>query len=310
MNANEVIEAYVTEVALQLPRKQRNGVAFELRALLDEELRGRAETEGRAVDAAMATEFLAAFGRPTDVAARYRPTLHIIDPADGHSFLRWSVIGMAVIWTLGLLDSLRPPIGSTLDLLTGLGRWLGGVVVGSLWWPGLLVVCFGLSAWDRRRQPQRSDWKPLAADRIQGGRTAMAVGLLAIMCGIYILLEPRWLLDVVWNGRAAPAAYEALTYTETFRQRQAPWLLAILLLNIPLFGAVIVQGRWSPALRRVATGMSLAICAAMVWTIVDGPVFMAQASDTMTKAIMGLIVAFTLLYMAIEAYRRVRPTPG
>ena len=34
MNANNVIESYVTDVALQLPRRQRNDVAFELRALL------------------------------------------------------------------------------------------------------------------------------------------------------------------------------------------------------------------------------------------------------------------------------------
>ena len=36
MNANDVIEAYVTDVALRLPRRQRNDVAFELRALLNE----------------------------------------------------------------------------------------------------------------------------------------------------------------------------------------------------------------------------------------------------------------------------------
>ena len=40
MNANDVIECYVNEVAVQLPRAQRNDVAFELRALLQEELQG------------------------------------------------------------------------------------------------------------------------------------------------------------------------------------------------------------------------------------------------------------------------------
>ena len=68
MNANDVIESYVTEVALQLPRKQRNDVAFELRALINEELQGKAEESGRSVDAAMAIEFLQAFGRPEEVA--------------------------------------------------------------------------------------------------------------------------------------------------------------------------------------------------------------------------------------------------
>ena len=88
MNANDVIECYVTDVAVQLPRKQRNDVAFELRALLNEELQAKADADGRPVDAAMAIAFLQGFGRPADVAARYRPALTIIDPADGHSFWR------------------------------------------------------------------------------------------------------------------------------------------------------------------------------------------------------------------------------
>ena len=75
MNANDVIESYVTDVALQLPRKQRNDVAFELRALINEGLQDKAEETGRAIDAAMATEFLNAFGHPEAVAARYRPAL-------------------------------------------------------------------------------------------------------------------------------------------------------------------------------------------------------------------------------------------
>ncbi len=312
MNANDVIESYVTDVALQLPRRQRNDVAFELRALLNEELQARSEATGRGVDAAMATEFLGAFGRPAEVAARYRPTLTIIDPADGRSFLHATVIGMAVIWILGLVDSLRQPIAidSAWDLLHVAAHWWGRAVIPSLWWPGMLVVGYGLAAWVRRRWPQSGAWKPRAGDRIEGGRTGLVLGLIAIVCGIYVLIEPRWLLDVVWNGRAAPAAYEALTYTETFRQRQAPWLLALLLLNIPIFATVVVQGRWSAAMRRLATGQGLAICAAMIWTIVDGPVLMTPSGDGTAKGLMGLIVAFTLLGYAIQAYRRVKPTPG
>ena len=47
MNANDVIESYITDVALRLPRRQRNDVAFELRALLHEELQARADDAGR-----------------------------------------------------------------------------------------------------------------------------------------------------------------------------------------------------------------------------------------------------------------------
>ena len=310
MNANDLIESYVTDVAVQLPRKQRNDVAFELRALLNEELHAKAEAAGRGVDAAMATELLHAFGRPVDVAARYRSTLTIIDPADGHTFLRAAVIGLLIIWCVGLLMRLRQPIDSGWDFLRALGQWSGATVIPSMWWPGVLVVSFATAAWARRRWPQTSVWKPRAGDRIHGGRAALVMGLVGILCGLFVLIEPRWLLDVLYGGRAAPAAYEAFTYTDTFRQRQAPGLLVLLMLNIPVFITVIVMGRWSAIMRRIETGLGLVTCAVLVWTVLDGPVFMAPSSDQTVKFFLVLLVAFTLIDLGFKLHRRVRPTPS
>ncbi len=310
MNAKDVIESYVTDVAVRLPRKQRNDVAFELRALLNEELQAKAEAAGRDADAAMATELVQAWGRPGEVAARYRPTLSVIDPADGPTFFRATVIGLAVIWCLGLLLRLRQPLDSVGDVLSLLGQWWGTTVLPSLWWPGLLVVGFGVSSWARRRWPQTAEWKPRAGDRIRGSRAALVLGLVGILCGLFVLLDPRWLLDVFWGGRAAPAAYTALTYTDTFRQHQAPFLLGLLLLNIPMFLAVIVKGGWSALLRRIEVGLSLATCAAMAWTVLDGPVFNASASDQTAKFCLALLVAYTLISLGVKRYRSVRPTPS
>jgi hypothetical protein len=39
---------------------------------------------------------LAGFGRPAEVAACYRPTFTIIDPTDSRSFLKASVVGVAL----------------------------------------------------------------------------------------------------------------------------------------------------------------------------------------------------------------------
>lgn len=310
MNAHELIEAYVTDVAVLLPRRQRNDVAFELRALLHEELQARAEAAGHDADAGMAMELLQAFGRPADVAARYRPTLTIIDPADGRTFLRATVIGLIIIWGAGLLKGLAQPIDSGSDLLLALGHWWGATVIPSLWWPGVLVVSFGISSWVRRRWPQTAEWTPRAADRIHGGRAALALAVAGIVCGLLVLLDPHRLLDVLFGGRAAPAAYEALTYTETFRHRQGPWLLGLLLLNIPMFLTVIVQGRWTAVMRRVETVLSLVTCAVLLWTAFDGPVFLTPASDRTLKFFLVLIVAFVLLNLGIQLLRRVRPTPA
>lgn len=311
MNANDVIAAYVNDVAVRLPRRQRNDVAFELRALLHEQLQDRADAEQRPADAAMATALAQAFGDPRTVAARYQPALTVIDPADGRSFLRATVIGLAIIWVLGLLETLRQPGASGAGLLTALGHWWGGTVVASLWWPGLLVTGFALAAWARRRWPDTtSNWKPLAPDRIPAGRAALALGVVGIVCGVGVLLDPRWLLDAVWHGRAAPAAYEALTYTDTFLHRQGPCLLVLLLLNIPLLATVIAKGRWSPILRRLELLLGMATCAVLAWTVLDGPVFMTQASDKTFKGCVLLIIACTLISTVVRAYRRVQPAPG
>ena len=308
MNANDVIESYVADVAVQLPRRQRNDVAFELRALIDEGLQDRAEAAGRAVDAAMALEFLRAFGRPAEVAARYRPALTIIDPADGRSFLRATVIGLVIIWSAGLLVSLQQPIDSGWDLLQAIGQWWTRIVIPSLWWPGVLVMGFATAAWARRR-PQASQWKPRPGERTTGGRAAMVLGLVGMVCGVLVLLEPRWVLDFFWGGRAAPAAYEALTYTESFLHGPAPWMLALLVLHILMFAGAIVSDRWAARMRRFETGLSLALCAAMAWTVLDGPVFRAQSSDGVCKLLLVVIIVATLAGIGIKLYQRVRPAP-
>lgn len=309
MTAKDVIESYVNDVALQLPRKQRNDVAFELRALLEEGLQDRAEASGKAADAAMATEFVRAMGRPEDVAARYRPTLTVIDPADGPLFLRSTAIGLAVLWSLGLWMVLREP-DSGGGVLRALGQWWLGTVLPSLAWPGLLVVGFGSASWVRRRWPQTSEWKPKAADRLVGGRGALALAIAGILAGLFVLLDPRWVLDFFWDGRAAPAAYEALTYTDSFLQRQAPWLLGLLLLNVPLFLTALVKGRWPAGLRRLQTGLAWVTCAVMAWVVLDGPVFLAPSSDRTCKLLVALITAVSLLDLGLQLRRSLRPAPG
>ncbi len=309
MNANEVIESYINDVAVLLPRKQRNDVAFELRALLGEELQGRAEAAGRAADAPMALELLQGFGRPRDMAARYRSPLTIIDPADGRSFLRAASIGMALIWAAGLLELLQRPADAAGGLLGALAQWWTGAVVASLWWPGLLVVGYGLACWIRQRRPQAPEWVPRKSDRIYGGRVALVMAIFGMAAGIFLLVHPHWILDTAFGGRAAPAAYQALTYTDGFLRFQAPCLLLLLLLNIPLFVAVLLKGHWSTGLRGLQIGLSVIMCAMLAWIVFDGPVMMTARSDQTAKSLVMLIVVITLVDMGIKLYRRVSPAP-
>lgn len=310
MTSIELIESYVADVAVQLPRKQRNDVAFELRALLGEQLQDKADTAGRSADASMTVEMLRGFGSPRDVAARYLPAMQIIDPVDARKFLRAAIVGLTVIWALGLLKLLQQPIHSAWDLLSAVGQWWGGVVIPSLWWPGLLVVAFATAAWTRRKWPSASDWKPSAGNRLRGGRSAMAMGVFGMLCGIYFLIEPRRVLDIASGGQAAPVAYQALTYTETFLHRQAPYLLALILLNIPMVTLAMVQGRWSAAMQTTRVGLGLSTCAVMTWTIMDGPILSAPSSNEVAKWFMTLIIAYTLVDLGIRKYRSIKPAPS
>ena len=309
MDTDHLIEAYVNDVVVQLPHKQRNDVAFELTALLKEELDAKASASGREVDEAMALEFLNAFGRPAEVAARYRTPVTIIDPADGHAFLQATIVGLAIAWGAGLLSILQQAPGSTLDFLTVLGRWWTGTVLLSLWWPGLLVVCFAIAAWTRRRWPQSAEWKPRGVAR-PPGRVALALGVVGILGGLFILLNPRWVLEIFYGGRAAPAAYDALTYTESFRHRQGPWLFALVLLNIPMLVPAIVAGRKSSIMQRVEFELGLVTCAVLTWTVLDGPIFLAASGDQMAKGLISLIAVIMLISFGVKLHRTVRPAPS
>ncbi len=313
MTSDEVIESFVTEVAQRLPKKQRNDVAFELRALLKEEVQGKAEELGREPDGALALEYLRGFGAPAEVAARYQPTLQVIDPTDGPRFVRATMIGLVVIWGLGLWEKLSEPFGSGWDILNPLSAWWGGVVIPSLWWPGVLVVGYGLAAWSRRRSPHKAVWTPrenVALAEKPGGRVALGLGVVGILCGLVVLIEPRWILDLFWGGNAAPVAYQALTYTESFRARQGPVLLGLLILYVPLYLTVLVAGQWTAPLRRLEQAHGLALFAAMVWTVLDGPVFAASNSDQACKGILVLILLGQLVFFGLELRRKIRPAPS
>lgn len=310
MNAEQLIEAYVADVAAQLPRRQRNDVAFELRALLAEELGARAADSGRPADAEMALVLLRGFGRPAEVAARYRPALTVIDPADGSAFVRASLVGLAVIWVAGLLMQLRMPVRGPGDLLTVLGRWWGGTVLPSFWWPGVLVAGYAATAWARRRWPQAAEWKPRDAELGAANRNALVLAVVGIVSGVVVLVEPRLLLDLLLGGRAGPEAYTALAYTEAFRGRQAAWLFVGLLLHAALLVPVIATGRWSPRFRALDAALTVALVAVMAWTVLDGPAFRAPAADRAFKLALVGAIAWGVVDLGLRLVRRVRPAPG
>src|SRR5215469_12002924 len=138
MNAQEIIESYVTDVALHLPVMQRGDVAAELRSLLEEEL-------GQG-DANAALALVRRFGRPADVAARYHPPSAVIDPSDTRAFV------IAAIFGALLTPNTNRHLPLSVAPETALQFFLS--------WLGILVLVFAAKSWIGRRWPQLFQWKP------------------------------------------------------------------------------------------------------------------------------------------------------
>jgi len=129
MHATEVIARYVDDVTRRLPRRQRDDVAMELLALLREELEARAQAAGHAPDETIARALVVAFGRPAEVAARYRPPVVVIDPAETRAFLWLSGAGLGIIWAVGLAVVAAAPSVPGGGALIVLRDWWLGVVI-------------------------------------------------------------------------------------------------------------------------------------------------------------------------------------
>jgi hypothetical protein len=168
MNANDVIEVYIDDTVRLLPRRQRDDVAAELRALLSEELAARARKSDNPPDEALALSLVRSYGSPSEVAARYQPARAIIEPADSRSFIRAGIIGAGVLCLLGALRGQRSSAPGLDDDV---------IALGILDWLGLLVLAFGLKSWIHQTWPATAHWKPRDRDRVNRVATAILVPL-------------------------------------------------------------------------------------------------------------------------------------
>jgi hypothetical protein len=293
MNEQPVIDSYVSDVVRRLPRRQRADVGAELRALLLEELAGRSAEPVEADVLAL----LNAFGRPSDVADRYRPAgLTIIDPADGRAFVKAAAGGVGVIWLIGLAYAVQKP-----SIVDGL-RVFFQVAVSALIWPGFLVVWFGVAAWARRRWPGTAAWKPRPAERDAINRFGLATAVIFAALGTAVLLSPTAALDLVVGGRLSDPARAAFAYDSEFVRLRGPALLAMLVASIIVLVAVLIRGRWEPGTRRAHLAVNIVMSVVLTWVLFGGNVFQATPTDQMFK----LAVAGTTVGAVIDLVVRLR----
>lgn len=301
MTANELIEAYVDDVVRQLARKQRNDVGVELRALLGEELQTQVEIAGRPADEAMALDLLRRFGRPADVAARYRTTgFALIDPADARSFVWLTAIGMLLVWAVSLFGLFTEGGG-----LNHIGAWWMTYGLGAFWWPGFLVVNMGIATWIRRRFPLPDDWNPRAVDRDRINRVAWLAAIAFFTIGIVVLTSPAQILEQLTGGRLPPEVYRHFVYDETFRRARLPLLLPLLVANVLLYTVLVTYGRWRRGIRLADMALSIVDTGVCVWVVLAGPIFQSEGADGVARAVIWFVVVIVIWDLA-EKLRRER----
>lgn len=303
MKPHALIESYVAEVVRHLPKRQRADVGFELRSLLTEELRGRAGDSEP--DTATTLDLLADFGRPAEVADRYRPAgFTIIRPADAPRFAWISLVGVAVQWVITLSATYAAPAtGAGDDWLSRLGTWWLSAGLGAFWWPGLLVslsiVAAVISA---RRGGDAPEWTPQAAARLDRDSISRPLYVLAIagaLVGISALVAAINLAS--WWPELPQPLLDAFVIDEDFLTTRAPWALVLWAATLASMIAVLVTGRWTRTTRLLAVAGNVLWVALLIWWVVAGPIFVQPYADFVTKGCLLFVAAICVLDLVLTA---------
>ncbi|MCW5755063.1 MAG: hypothetical protein KIT24_10195 [Phycisphaeraceae bacterium] len=299
MKADEVIESYVRDVARCLPRRKRNDVAFELRALLGDELAAKAEAAGRAPDKALAMDLLKGFGRPAEAAGRYHQRPAVIDATDTHHFLIWSA---AAAITVSVLSRM-----SWAGAMSGSGLFLQCL--------GAIVVIFALMGWFRRRQPGRLSWRPKRGQDWMPRGLAVLAMTATLIFPVFMYAAPQTFVRVMFLGTLPTGGVEL---TEAFSQSDLRvTTMTLLILLATMYAAIAVQGGgrpwtgWTSVVLHGGLGLLLVAHAAPGTETI--PVFRSAESNTVAMPIFGAVGAMLVLCALYDAYRewsRVRPAPA
>ncbi len=290
MNPDALIQSYVAEVVRHLPRRQRKDVAYELHSLLTEELEGRPES---------VLEVLAAFGRPADVADRYRPAgFTVLRASEAPRFMWIALGGVVVQWVLSLIATYSAP--SDVDWLSRLGAWWLSWGLGAFWWPGLLIsLTLIAAAISSRREP--AEWTPREAAVLDRDRVKrpvivlyIALGLVGAATLVALTNLPSWLPQPV---------IDALALDPQFLAWRAPWILLPWAASLAIGIALLVEGRWNVVTRRILVVSDALFVVFLIWWVVAGPIFVNPAADNLTKVCLVLLAAVSVLDLVLNVRR-------
>jgi len=314
MEAQDLIDSYVDDVALRLPRRIRDDVGLELRALLGDELHAAAEETRRQPDERMALDLLHRFGSPTEVAARYRPRgFDLIERGHAPLFVKLSMLAVGVQWALTLPAVFRGT--------TAFSAWWITWGAGALWWVGALLVYFASAAWIRRAAavdpdtgkrpwthwilwlPMSEEWQPKRAVNLQPTKSQIMLAVIATL----FFAAPAWFLNL-FSADASWARYDA-----DFQRWLLIPLLALLTARIALSAAVLADPRRRAPTETLRLGFWAIFVGVLYWALAAWSIFATPAVDAVFKGWLSIFLLINTLQIAAgmrRAFTRVRARPS
>jgi hypothetical protein len=266
--ANDLIARYVHEVGRHLPRRQREDVTAELRGLLEDALEERAAAAGRPAGEEMAADVLRDFGRPGEVAERYRTgPKHLIGPELFPAYrvtVQIILVALAILFVAGIvLSAVFVPerIQERLGIVAA-WSWIEKYIKLAFLNVALATLVFAVLERLRALRPggeeKAEDWNPAELPKIEDPDRISPAGRVA---SVYIIVA----LFVVFNFFPE---YFGLIFISRGEVRAVPlyemgiripalllnlWWVCALALNM----ALLREGRWTRDLRWGEFGLGI-----------------------------------------------------
>jgi hypothetical protein len=306
MKTENWIERYVHEIGRHLPRKMREDVQQELHTLLQEMVWERLEQTPDEKEEQVALNVLREFGKPEEVALRYRPDRALISPESYPVYVvvLQVILGIQSLFFLAALgyslfvqqnEAPLATIGSTA------AEWVETALLNV----GLVTLIFAVIERLEGTRPQKtSPWDPRSLPKLkdpdQINRGELIGGIVFLMIFIIVLnFFPQiiGLIDIAgeeWGivSLLAPGFYQHI-----------PWITVSALLDIVIKSVVLGRGRWQKSTRLAELGALLFSLFILYRIISGGEILVVSALTVLAKVSIGVVMIIELLDGAGKVYR-------
>ncbi len=157
---NDLVERYLHAVGGHLREARRDDILEDLRAAIEDEIEGRAESLHRPLQPDELAAVLEGFGHPLSVARSYQPPRYLIGPELYPDW--WRILRLAIIVALAIQVPVLLIVGATSGWVTGPFGLLWQSLSLAFWVAAWVTVVFVALEYSGERLGWRGRWRAAA----------------------------------------------------------------------------------------------------------------------------------------------------